>query len=562
MARLPNFFNIYDVANVVHRNPQAGGFRGYGSDGSESGDNVFYIGSEINERMVSFKSFISDLTLEFSKDGKFETSAESSQAVYQDFSGRFGFKVTIDIPAHSVYESANNLAKISELQRMIVPFDTSYEILNPANETNVPAGQLAVHTFKNILLVFFKNIINNGRADSYSTNIRGYGGLRNVGLACFIENISYEPDITFGFFEHPNGRLYPKLIQLTLTINPDTEYPSFGQPNPQTGKALLKPIVPFNSNGHYNSADSCFFPFLVKSKNALLEARDILQVNFEGAITEQQMNTFDLTPGEINSHSTFIFIGLPLFYDSADSVEFYPIIGNEATSSDTNPSSNDGTSQRARAVVFKFFMESFTREVVSKTTALKDDSKGVLNQAGANFTLEAPSYDFKFNVPSMSLEEAKKNCAKVQLLLRMFYKKKDVSGRNLNDNDLTMLKVFIPSILEKGGFTERYVNRLGRGPEHISGMFERAVNLIPEQMTIDIDSDFGFFEEGDKIYPKSFSIAFQFRDVETKNYKQIVMQGNNASLVGQDPPDELKNFKDGYSHLFPDNIKYFNVRGK
>ena len=126
MARFPAAFGPYAVAEVIHPKPGRN-FRGFGSDGSEATGDVLYIGSDNYERMIAFKAFIENITINCDKDGTFTESTDQNYKVYKEYNGKFSYNVTLNLPAHSANESRNNLAKIAELQRLIMPIESIAE---------------------------------------------------------------------------------------------------------------------------------------------------------------------------------------------------------------------------------------------------------------------------------------------------------------------------------------------------------------------------------------------------------------------------------------------------
>ena len=98
-------------------------------------------------------------------------------------------------------------------------------------------------------------------------------------------------------------------------------------------------------------------------------------------------------------------------------------------------------------------------------------------------------------------------------------------------------------------------------------MYSKGVYLTPDNLSIDFDPEFGFFEfdnDGDPLlFPKLFTISLKLHDVETRaNYHQALKVGNVGVMVGPKASANLQNYQTGFSHLFPENLQYFRVRGE
>ena len=549
MAKYPKRYSGYYPPGITY--PSSETFRGYGSDGSEATGHIIYIGNDNVERIVGLKAFIETIKINIDKDGAYTEGKDKNHKIYKPYSGHLSYNITINVPAHSVNESRNNLAKISELQRYIVPGDALDE--RKIKKLTGTTAELGKAFPKNSFSVFFKNLINNGIDYSGWPKISSYDDLYKWGMPCYIESLNYEPDMDAGFFRWGNFN-FPRNIKLNLTLNynPDGLKVS-GDDAVIVGSAgtQIQTITSFNVNGHYGQTDSQLFPFLVSVKTS------------GHAELNSELATQDFTTSEMNSYkylnatnSLYIFISMVIDGNS-----------NEGLPGTEDYAMYSAVNSRRRYVVFKPYIESFTREVKVDTTT-KDAKETDIDKSQIYTTFNGIDYKFKFNVVADNLIEAKKNCGKIQYLMRMFFKPKTGKATDNNLKDRAgYLKVYIPEMLEKAG-ASRTVSR-----NSFSSMYENAIALVPDSFNFEIDADAGFFEEGvGKLYPKIMSVEMGFSLDDKRNLNQFNAlkyedeSGTERSeyTISYDKYTGNSTFKENIGDknplLFPMNIKYANVK--
>ena len=530
--KYPRKYRAYWPSSLTY--PASENFRGYGSDGSEARGDVLYIGHDISERMVALKAFIDSIKINLDKDGTFTEGKDKNHKIFKPYNGKMSYNVSLNIPAHTVNESRNNLSKIAELQRYIVPgqeMDLSKLGVKISAEDKEKK-----HYTKNLFSVFFKNLINSGRDYGALPRIRSYKDLFDYGFPCYLESINYEPDLEMGFFVWKSFK-FPKNIKLNLTLNLETDiHKNFGSDG-----FPLKTIKSFIVNGMYHPEDSQLFPFLVSVKTAnVKEMNRLPRIDY----TTSEMNDLKYMNSKQDS---YIFISL---LTDKDDVAFPKTRGCDFF---------DPKVTRRRYVFFKPFLESFSREV--KVDANISVSKHLdLDQAFQYSTYNGIDYKFKFNISADDIEEAKKNCGKIQYLMRMFFKKNNDDDKYPGEiNKKPYLSVYIPHMIEKA--------KANRAPQfNFASALDNSVTMIPDTMSFEISSELGFFEENDKLYPKVMSIEMSFvlEDVRSLNpFRKFKSGHENFYSIDYDPyPEEqsfLDNINDENPILFPLNIKYANV---
>lgn len=553
MGMEPKKYKQYHISDVLRGEEYKDGertFRGYGTDYSAAANNILYIMSLPLERLVSLKAFISSLKLNVSKESKIEKKKDSDIPTFKDMGGDISYNVTLDIPAESTNEALNNLAKLEELQRLILPTAGSKSGVVFKNVSNT--NKVTQPLFR----VWFKNIISNGywsgtsKAIKYPTPDLITNELMKMhGFPCIIESISYEPDMDAGFFEFQNI-LRPKNIKLSLTLLVEA-HTGIDIANP------LKPALGFGIDGSYSFQDAGFFPFCVafgtggkyrETQNVqkaywerILDSDDGGQIKI---LTTERINKVKILQGT-KKHQPYFFMSLPISANSGNNDE-----GN-----------------RIRYVVFDLFMDSFKRTVSTDLTLINDTSSPLGRQlANPNpITFKELLHDFKINIVSRNLEEAIKNAAKIQYLIRMFFKQYDANDSTEIQKKLSQgqgtreatklafreVKVYIPNFLEAPKKSSSAAD-----PNNFKEMFENAVSMYFSGLDFDINFDSGFFEdEYGRIFPKEMSIAVQlaFNDSELiKSYKYNDEKLEYSMIKSNKYP--------GLEHLFPFNQQTSKIK--
>lgn len=498
---------------------------------------VLYIGSAPIERMVALKGFFTSIKLNFQKDKENKEFSNQNQVYIVEKHGTLSYEVALDMPAHSVNESKNNIAKIEELQRYVnkgnlwsktpiveeteepgpggkpvkkdVTTGHSYDYVSSKFKTTVP-----------LFFVFFRNIINGGRKFT-SADINSFNDLAKKGFPCYIESIKFDPDVAAGFFEFDNF-LYPKNIRLSLSL----KYESETLFNPDDPILNNRTIKPFTIDSKITQYDSGLFPFHVNMK-----------INEMNKLSED---------GTYAKKDSFLFMCSPNNTSDVNS------IWRNLTTKKSTP----------RYVVFDLFLEEFSRDLQYSFSLDQGGNSTVYSKVKQDLNkFKGLKYTTKINVVSNNIEEAKKNAAKIQYLARMFYKTfydgTDITSVE-NTNNLTTTEilqsvlVYIPSFIETPTTTKAKSTSL-------KGMLNRSIPLYMEDFTFDINLDLGFFEEETNIYPKAYSLSLGFLRLEN----DLIY---NYNYNGLDPDTKVPQWsladgvdgaivKESNAFLFPYNRK-------
>ena len=512
-------------------------FRGGGTDYSDSAE-IVYIASVPLERVVPLKAFISSVKLNLQKEIEKSDKLDRSIIYDREFSSEVSYDISLDLPAHSTNEAANNLAKIEELQRLIMPTHTSVSS-GASNRTGklgdrevgtaFADGSFQIENARDVgvdsplFVVWFRNIINSGhKSIKTKKTTNSFKDILDLGFSCYIEEVNYEPDMAAGFFENTN-QLFPKNIKLTLKLNYDSH-------TLQEYRKNLT-LAPFMSNGAYSENDTSLFPFgvTVRGTSGFAERPNEITKSSQ-EMTQEQMNDISTY-----RNSTYLFVSLPI----ASSANSAPPKGTE----DKDAWYEEVENKRTRYVVFPAFFESFSRRNKVQVKTMSEQGAPIFKKLG----LVAPSsldYNFKLNVVSHNLQEAKQNCAKIQYLIRMFVKREASQVTNLPDaalggaeaiiaakeaqaaggNDATVntnTRFYIPKKLERPGSSG--------APTDFKSMYNNSMEFLFESLDLDINLSEGFFVESARLFPKSMSITIGITDTDNQYMSAIVMKGNDPT---------------------------------
>ena len=476
-------------------------FRGSGSDYSESGNSILYIASVPLKRVVSLKAFIESAKYNISKTTDILEEMDKNSKVFATFDGDMDIDVVIDIPAHSTNEARNNLAKIEELQRLISP-NSGYKIRDPGSgKMSIENVDMANGVVPSVFRVWFKNLISSGKEfTNYSTRADiTFDRIMKYGFPCVIDSITYEPVLDAGFLELDNF-LYPKVIKLNLKLIMEVSQVNIRE----------LPIEGFDPNGNYSPFDNKFFPFCVPLEDS------------------EKMNKLDYSLDQGTKNNAF-FMSLEV------------------------------TGQK-RWVQFKPFLESFTRtHGTSVTYAESKERVGKLIASDQAITFKDLSYKFKLLIPAMNLTEAKRNCAKIQCLMRMFYRPPQpvdteqigdihqVAGQHTSGKkehaslSNRRIKVYSPSFIEKAGADTSAAIGL-------DSMYGNGISMFLNSLSVDVNFEVGFFEEAGKLYPKEMSIDLDFVYDSNDLIKTYTLNDGKYDM-------QSSKADGGAPHLFPYNRK-------
>ena len=504
MALTENSFKLNKVSNTYV--------------GSDVGD-PFYISLIPLEKTIVFKAFLESIKIDTGKENEQVDEADKNNSVVIEHVGKYDINVSLNIPAGNAKEAYNNLAKIEELQRLSSPLSDDITKLKFDNGIKQP-----------VFKVWYRNLISNGRpwVGNYPLNAE-FSLIDKCGFPCFIDNVEFNPEVEFGFFKF-DGHLFPKNIKLSLSLKYDAVLDR--NRSSQTGAV----IEGFKPDGNFGLFDFGLAPFGVRLCHEKVEEEESVNLKFSiPTVNQREFSTREVNDLSGFNPDSYLYISLPRHF---------------------------GYSNPPRYVFIKGFLKEHKRGFQTNIPFTDSKVTEVGNVVDTSpVTFKSLEYNFSMDMPAKNLEEAKKNCAKIQYILRIFYKAS--SGFSFNDeltneqineqinlqiteriegedfvptyrefvsNSFRTALVYYPNFIEAPGAASGLPNLGTSNPlqNPFTGPLEfdkRGIYLHFFEFGFDIDSTSGYFmDSSGRLFPKSMSLSFKFIDTSgdlIKNYNLI-----------------------------------------
>jgi len=144
---------------------------------------------------VSFKAFLTNFSDDYKSNWNLETVMGRMDPLPTFTNTTRSITVDWDVPAATPAEARQNFERVQSLNEMLYP---SYE-----NGVMVGAPLFKVRMM---------NFVKEGRSS-------GISGASESGLIAIIDGFSFNPDLDAGFIEASRGRVFPKNIKMSCTMN-------------------------------------------------------------------------------------------------------------------------------------------------------------------------------------------------------------------------------------------------------------------------------------------------------------------------------------------------------
>jgi len=439
-----------------------------------------YIGSKRSERIVELPAFMTDLKFNVNKEIETVDEKDKIGNRYIQKVSTISMNLNIDVPAASAEEAKYNLIRVSEIMRMISPSGMS-----KGSET-ISDGAAKVY-------VLFSNLISRGNLSAPSF-IEGFDDIKKHGLPGYIKDFDYAPDVSAGFFIDSDYRS-PRNIKVAITLSIETIdwdlYENYSDWNNIDYSAYV--MRGLSTSGEFTTGDSGGFPYGIG-------IRDPRAASATGGISEYNFES-------LNDHSS----------DYADESMSYFVIGNWyskqkgkkskiKTAAEVVSLIHDETSWNTPVYCrFKMFLEDYK---FKKKTAL-DPVQTVNSDVGItykNYSDNNSEFDIKFSVIADSLEQAKKNCGKIQILMRLFFTENRYDEEKYAFENYSDVKrnIYIPNVLERHDSS-------GVKADKWEEEYKCSIGCKLISLSVDHINDLGYFVETNdsikKYYPKGFKIS-------------------------------------------------------
>ena len=452
---------------------------GYPNANGRSGENEyavnksgqFVVFNAANDRSVVFRGFLQD----FGIDTAFEIEEQSGggSTFYYNKGTGITYNLKIDVPANSVNDAMNNLARFAELERMIsLSLD---QTSNAASDSAI----IQANTFFS-----FNNLIQDGlyHLDDVRDPINKKNGIPGI-----IKDLTFEPDLEQGFFEY-NNRFLAKSYSLSLKIDliaddGDTRYvkgfPADGKWSDSTDE-LVK-----NKRKESLYKNVRYWPFGIKVTND------------GGYSTLASINKHNQNATDTYANNKGAFLG----------------IAKKVTDSDLH-----------KWVVFKSFLTNFTYAKKNEVKEIEDSTMA----AGKMYSYTGDKkYDWNItiSVPNDSVNEAVRNLAKLNVLYRMGILANPTSGVGNNGSDVCVKLSNLIYNPNKG-------SSLNYNSHNIinEGLLCKMSNI-----GLTINTEMGFFEYHNHFLPKQFDLNISLKYTDSIEWgSQVSLDNVQTGLPSDD----------------------------
>jgi hypothetical protein len=183
----------------------------------------------------------------------------------------------------------------------------------------------------------------------------------------------------------------------------------------------------------------------------------------------------------------------------------------------------------SKYVSFKAFIDKFSFSQEQQTGVIKNDAEGV-DLALFGGGIKHRKYSISLVVPSHSIEEARANLAKFQLLCRFGIKKSE---------SLTLNNAKTVSLDGDAGILHAYFQNLISTPHTVSSdalssskIKNNGVKCFIPKLELSAEMDAGFFEFYGFIAPKAYKISFdlEIADLETSKHGKVPISSSKLGF--------------------------------
>lgn len=478
-------------------------------------DYHFPLYQRTSNRLISFKGFVEDLSVSLKIDYEDIESFFLPVTLKMVADYALSYSLSFNVVAHSVNEAMSNMARFSELDRILhYPFGDEGP-LNQGGADNLNASPEA--------FVFLSNLIGNGilAIDNEYTNIViNNAFVRKHGLRVHVADLKMEPDLEMGTFEF-NDQHYFKSFKISMTLPISNTPFHYTQELEKTRLKKFKTLLPLvKKQGSVNGSNYTYYGFKTKKAN--------------GGYPE---NVFDARGFPFSIPYNFGLLG----QNYGNNLGYYSQnkrakIGICVNKSDISRRNNPKILKNY--ITFDGFVDSFSFERKQKVSI----SQPLGDLGEEKYTFGANSivvYDLSFNAVASSVNEAKANCMKLTTLFR-------IGGMGQKgDTPKGQMRILFSNLIKNPK------KRGSNGSYDFGDIYDNGLECFANGIDVSIDQEMGYFEENSYFIPKSFNVSMQV----------VFVDGNVGKIIEtmhedfEGPQDYLHN-QESDSVLWPFGIEY------
>jgi hypothetical protein len=445
-------------------------------------DYYFKDTEEKSNRLVCFKGFVEDLkidlSIEYDDIELFRIPVTPKQV--SDYG--LSYNLTFNVVAHSVNDAMSNMARFSELDRIL-----HYPIVDsPLNTGSPTPADASPESF-----IFLSNLIGNGLLASENgytdINITNHF-VRKYGLKTPVSDLTMDPDLEMGFFEF-DDKFYFKSFKISLKL-PITNMPfhisrawntRFNRSSNQNNIQRWKTIIPFvKKNIPATESNRSYTYYGFKSEAA--------KVGYNTNVWDSRGFPFcvpfddNIIKQDYGSH-----LG---YYPKNKRAKIGFCINSNKISRKNNPYI------RMNYLNFNAFLESysFNRKQKTEVTQPSGDLIAQKHTFGGNSIV---FFNLSFNAVAGSVNEAKANAMKLAILYRMA-----ALGKK-GETPTGQIKVLFANLIKDAK------KQNSNGNYDFNDIYDNGMDSFIASLSVEIDQEMGYFEESSYFIPKAYKITME-----------------------------------------------------
>jgi len=464
--------------------------------------------SKISKRLVTFKGFVEGFKINYGLEREVQDGWWSAEVVDYLKTYTISYSLTFNVVAHSVNEARSNMARYSELLRILTfPFDTNSD------------GSATTNGYQNSY-VLLSNLISNGRMwENYgSPNFKINGDtVLKYGLHVSVKAINMTVDTEMGYFEYA-GQFAPKAFKISVELNVpnafETQHPDFAPRK----YALMKQMVA-RATAASDEPQAKYF-------------LDFYNLNYE---VDSRGFPFNVPLKYWNKEKDYpVVSALNVFHNqySKNKKIFFALCPEFETIFNKSISAKQLDNSKVNHVVFDAFVNSFAINS-EQASADFDATSGENATKLQTFTNKVVyTYDIELVMPAETITHAKYNCVKLGYLLRFVSIVTDKPKTRILMGNL----IKDPKI---SGANMKY---------SASDVNQKGLQCQVHTCDLDVDLEAGFFEENGFFYPKVCTLKLNFKSTSNELGKMIY------TTAGDEPKTKTLSNQD--SIYWPFGIRY------
>jgi len=434
-----------------------------------------------SNRLISFKGFVEDLQIDLSIEYKDIELFRMPVTPKQVTDYGLNYNLTFNVIAHSVNDAMSNMARFSELDRIL-----HYPIVDSPTNTGSPSPANASPES----YIFLSNLIGNGllAGDNGYTNINiSNSFIRKYGLRAPVADLKMDPDLEMGFFEY-NNKFYFKSFKISLNL-PITnsiihktrlQAENFKTAPDQNKIQRWRTIIPFVEKNIQPAEGKEYTYFGFKSQAE--------KIGYKTNVWDARGFPFCI-PFEANIMTKDYGADLG-YYPKNKRAKIGICIDSNKISRRNNPAIH------MNYLNFNAFLESYSfnrKQSVDVTQPAGDLIAQKHTFGGSSIVL----FNLSFNVVAGSVNEAKANAMKLTSLYRMA-----ALGKR-GETPKGQIKVLFANLIKNA---QKYNSN---GKYDFDDIYDNGMACFVSNLSVQIDQEMGYFEENHYFIPKAYKITME-----------------------------------------------------